>query len=80
MILVARQDPDLPAEGDEIAQLRADLIEVGAYTAGTNPRVDRALRTRGNLLAFLRQAPDEHVPFPQALAQLERIVSDGARA
>jgi flagellum-specific ATP synthase len=61
-------------------QESADLIEVGAYAAGSNPRVDRALRTRSNLLAFLRQPPDEHVPFEQSLSQLERIVADGARA
>ncbi len=60
-------------------QESSDLIEVGAYVAGSNPRVDRALRTRGALTGFLRQAPDERVPLAQSLAQLERIVAEGGR-
>lgn len=60
-------------------QESADLIEVGAYVAGSNPRVDRALRTRGPLLSFLKQAPAERFPLAQTLGQLEQVVSDGAR-
>jgi flagellum-specific ATP synthase len=60
-------------------QESSDLIEVGAYVSGTNPRVDRALRTRQALTGFLRQGPDERIPLDQSLTSLERIVSEGGR-
>jgi flagellar biosynthesis/type III secretory pathway ATPase len=53
----------------------ADLVEVGAYAAGSNPRVDRALRCHAALLAFLRQAPDERCALDDALAQLGRALA-----
>ncbi|MCA3015493.1 MAG: FliI/YscN family ATPase [Myxococcaceae bacterium] len=48
----------------------ADLIEVGAYQAGSNPRVDRALACVGQVNAFLKQGPAEHFTLDQTLAQL----------
>jgi len=60
-------------------QESADLIEVGAYVGGTNPRVDRALRTRPALLDFLRQRSDEHIPLPQTMSHLSRVIAEGAR-
>jgi flagellum-specific ATP synthase len=60
----------------------ADLIEVGAYAAGSNPRVDRALRCIQGLQAFLKQDPGERTSMPEMLAGLRRAVSgqEGARA
>jgi flagellum-specific ATP synthase len=49
----------------------ADLIEVGAYQAGSNPRVDRALSCIGNVNAFLRQGPAEHFSLEQTLGLLK---------
>ena len=40
-----------------------DLIEVGAYVAGTNPRTDAAVANRDRLIDFLRQPSDLAVPF-----------------
>jgi flagellum-specific ATP synthase len=37
----------------------SDLIDVGAYVPGANPRVDRALRVLPALRRFLGQAPEE---------------------
>ena len=51
-----------------------DLIEVGAYVAGSNPAVDRAVRCHGPLTAFLRQGPDERSAFPETLSSLGRIL------
>ncbi len=48
----------------------ADLIEVGAYQSGSNPRVDRALGCIGQVNAFLRQGPVEHFSLDQTLTQL----------
>ncbi|HEX7487410.1 MAG TPA: FliI/YscN family ATPase [Anaeromyxobacteraceae bacterium] len=52
----------------------ADLIEVGAYVAGSNPRVDRALRCLPALQAFLRQDPLERTPMPEMLVALKRAL------
>ncbi len=53
----------------------ADLIEVGAYQGGTNPRVDRALQVIGTLNAFLKQTPAEHFTLEQTLAQLKTALT-----
>jgi flagellum-specific ATP synthase len=48
-----------------------DLIEVGAYAAGSNPEVDRAIALRPAILAFLQQRPDETSSLAEAIAGLE---------
>jgi flagellum-specific ATP synthase len=53
----------------------ADLIEVGAYVAGSNPRVDRAIRCRDALTAFLRQKGAEKPSLAEALVVLKKAVS-----
>jgi flagellum-specific ATP synthase len=53
----------------------ADLIEVGAYAAGSNPRVDRAIACIDPLRQFLRQDPEERTPLPEALARLAKVLS-----
>ncbi len=39
-----------------------DLIDVGAYTRGSDARVDRALALRAEMNQFLQQRPDEYSP------------------
>ncbi len=48
-----------------------DLIDVGAYQAGSNPRVDRAIQVIGTLNAFLKQAPAERFSLEQTLTNLK---------
>ena len=36
-----------------------DLIDIGAYAHGSNPRIDEAIRLLPYATAFLRQAPRE---------------------
>jgi flagellum-specific ATP synthase len=55
----------------------ADLVEVGAYNAGSNPRLDRALRCVPALNAFLRQDPDERVPLDETLVRLQAALATG---
>ncbi len=55
----ARDARDLLAAHREAA----DLIDVGAYAAGSNARVDRALKILPNLRRFLQQSP-EPAPIP----------------
>jgi flagellum-specific ATP synthase len=58
----------------------ADLIEVGAYAAGSNPRVDRALRVHAALNAFMRQSPEERSPLADTLARLTHVIAGGDAA
>ena len=48
----------------------ADLVEVGAYVSGSNPRVDRALACIQSLNTFLKQSPTEAFDPAVSLDQL----------
>jgi len=50
-----------------------DLISVGAYVAGSNPRIDQALERRDAMTAFLRQTPDTVYPLVDAVAELSGL-------
>lgn len=50
-----------------------DLIEVGAYAAGSNPAIDRAIRLRAAIEAFLCQERDETGDLASAVTQMARI-------
>ncbi len=43
-----------------------DLINIGAYVAGSNPRVDLALARYEEIRAFLRQGINERSTFDDA--------------
>ena len=47
-----------------------DLVEVGAYVAGTNPAADRGLAVHDDIQAFLAQSPGDRSDFEQAWADL----------
>ncbi len=47
-----------------------DLVDVGAYVAGSNPRVDHALAVKSALNAFLRQPPEEKMSLEDTLRAL----------
>jgi FliI/YscN family ATPase len=55
-----------------------DLINLGAYAAGSNARLDAAIRMRPVLLEFLRQAPDVAAPAAQTLEQLLALANQAA--
>ena len=48
----------------------SDLIDIGAYQAGSNPRIDQAIRLRQPMLAFLRQPMTDFVDFSTTLEEL----------
>lgn len=50
-----------------------DLISIGAYRAGTNPRIDEALGKMDAVRAFLRQGLDEHVALAESIAALGAV-------
>jgi len=47
-----------------------DLIQLGAYVAGSNPKVDAAVRVRQNIEDFLKQAPDARVTLQETLLRM----------
>lgn len=50
-----------------------DLVSVGAYVAGSNPKVDEALARRDAVEAFLRQGQDELTSFDTAAKTLAEL-------
>jgi flagellum-specific ATP synthase len=55
-------------------QQNQDLIQVGAYVAGSNPELDQAIKLRPALEHFLRQDMHEGVNYPDTLHAMNDIV------
>lgn len=56
----------------------ADLISIGAYRAGSDPRVDAAIAIRDPLRRFLTQDAQEIASLEQSQAALKGLVASGA--
>src|SRR5208337_3003103 len=52
-----------------------DLIQLGAYVAGTNQKLDAAIRWRPEIIEFLRQDAHSFCPLPETLAKLEKLAA-----
>ncbi len=50
-----------------------DLISVGAYRRGTDPRIDEAIEFQPRLMDFLRQGMNEKVVLRQSMEQLHSV-------
>ena len=50
-----------------------DLIQLGAYVAGSNPKLDTSLRCTSLIDQFLRQEPHYRAPFTETTAQLTGV-------
>ncbi len=55
-----------------------DLLNVGAYQAGSDPALDQAIALYPRLQQFLRQGMDEKVTYPESLEQLRQALSGEA--
>lgn len=74
----------IPREGLDIAvQIREilaaykdaeDLITIGAYKSGQNPRVDRAVQKIELVNQFLRQSPDDATPLLETWRRMAEVV------
>jgi flagellum-specific ATP synthase len=53
-----------------------DLIDIGAYKQGANPRVDAALANERAISAFLTQPLDEQSPVEESWRRLSALVTD----
>jgi FliI/YscN family ATPase len=52
-----------------------DLINLGAYVAGANPKVDAAVRVRQGMEDFLRQPPDAKIGLPETLLRMADLAT-----
>jgi flagellum-specific ATP synthase len=50
-----------------------DLIRIGAYKAGTDQELDRAIRAMGVMREYLQQGSDEQVTLAQSVARLQAM-------
>ena len=72
-------DPAQMADAGELRDLMAtwgdaeELVNIGAYRAGSNPRIDRALELIGPLRAFLRQQVSDPAPIVESLTALAEL-------
>ena len=57
-----------------VYQQNKDLINVGAYAAGSNPEVDTSIRLHSSQQEFLRQGRQEAVSWNQSIEQLAGIL------
>lgn len=83
---ISRVMTDLTATEDEMKsrlfkqlfssfQRNRDLINVGAYVAGTDPLLDKAINLYPAMQKFLQQGIYEHCGYEEACQQLAAIVS-----
>jgi flagellum-specific ATP synthase len=52
-----------------------DLINIGAYTRGSNINIDRAIDKIDQINSFLRQETDENIELDEVLTKIKSIIS-----
>lgn len=57
-----------------------DLVHIGAYQAGSNAQIDRALEFQPAINAFLQQDEAEATPWSDTVEQLQELLGGGAQA
>ena len=58
-------------------QQNRDLISIGAYRAGSDPRIDKAIAINPAIAAFLQQSMDESISLEQSLDSLRQLLAAG---
>jgi len=58
-----------------IYQQNKDLISIGAYSKGTDPKIDQAINLQPVINFFLQQQMREVIPYDQSLTQLQEIMA-----
>ena len=85
---VSRLMPDIASEEhkaqagiikDLLATYRQseDLINIGAYVKGSNPKIDEAIEKYDRILSFLKQSPSEYSRYEETLNSLAALVAGG---
>jgi FliI/YscN family ATPase len=57
-------------------QKAEDMLNIGAYAKGSNPKIDEAIKKMDAINALLAQHSNERVDFENALAGVEKITKD----
>ena len=57
-----------------VYEKNADLVSIGAYKAGTNPKLDHALKKMDSINQFLTQGINESFSYEDCVRQLQRIL------
>jgi flagellum-specific ATP synthase len=57
-----------------------DLVQIGAYAAGSNPEADIAIEYRPRILDLLQQRKDEAQPFEQARSAMVKLAIESGEA
>jgi flagellum-specific ATP synthase len=74
-----------PAHREQIAVFRRlaavyaaseDLVKIGAYKSGSDPELERALRARAAMRAFMAQDASERMSFESCLDRLASLAQD----
>ena len=52
-----------------------DLIQLGAYVSGSNPKLDASIRCRDQILSFLCQDSQEKTQLKQTLTTLSELAA-----
>jgi len=58
-----------------VYQQNKDLIAIGAYTRGNDPRIDQAINVLPVINFFLQQQIQEVIPYELSLQQLQEIIA-----
>jgi flagellum-specific ATP synthase len=53
-----------------------DLITIGAYQRGSDPRIDAAIARWPQIESYLQQDMQENIPLERSIAQLEQTMAD----
>lgn len=53
-----------------------DLINIGAYKHGSNPKIDEAVGRIDGIVSYIRQDIGENVPFEHSVAQLREVCGE----
>jgi flagellum-specific ATP synthase len=61
-------------------QQNKDLISIGAYTKGTDPRIDLAINAEPAINAFLQQGMKQILPFNESLEAMSKLTQGLDRA
>jgi FliI/YscN family ATPase len=56
-------------------QRAEDLINLGAYASGANPKLDAAIRLRPQLLEFLKQDNAAHATYAETMARMRELAT-----
>jgi len=78
--IVSQEHKDLAAKLRDLLSLytkNEDLIAIGAYKSGTNPKLDRAIQKIDQINGFLMQGTDENFTYEEIIQHMHKILDKG---